>query len=152
MALNLIYFDLARLNGVLPMETLVQLTNDAGGTTIDEDVLNTVAAQVANLIASYFFEDYDLPFDPVPPVIADIACRLTLVKLWERRDAANLPESIERMRRDILERELVMLRASGIPGATPKDGGAVFEVYSNKTKDDRVFRKDVMDAYRNFPL
>jgi phage gp36-like protein len=151
MPLNLIYFDLARLNGVVPMDTLVQLTNDVGGATIDEDVLNAAATRAANVIASFFFEDYELPFAPVPPVVADIATKLTLVILWERRDAANVPETILEMKRG-LEREMNRLRESGIPGATLKDGGTAFEAYSNKTKDDRVFRKDVMDTYRNFPL
>jgi phage gp36-like protein len=150
--LNLIYYDLIKLHGFIPPETLIQLTNDApGAAAINDDILNAASARAANVIASYFFEDYVIPFSPVPPVIADIAARLTLVILWERRDAANIPDAIVEVKRG-LEREMDRLRESGIPDAVTKTGETVFEAVSNKTKDDRIFGRGEMDTFRNLPL
>ncbi len=147
MPLNLIYYDLAYLTGVVPEQTLIELTNDAGGTTLGEEVLNATSARAATVIDVFFSEDYQVPFAPVPSVISDIAAKLTLVLLWERRDAANVPEPIRELKRDI-EREMNRLRESGIPGATLKDGGTAFEAYSNKTKNDRVFSNEFLNRYR----
>jgi len=147
MPLNLIYYDLAYLTGVVPDRTLIELTNDAGGTTLGEEVLNAASARAAAAIDAFFSEDYQVPFVPVPNVIADIAARLTLVLLWERRDAANVPEPIRELKSDI-EREMNRLRESGIPGTTLKDGGTAFEALSNKSKNDRVFSQAFLNHYR----
>lgn len=147
MALNLIYFNLERLYRFAPQETIVQLTNDAGGDEIGEAVLNGVAERAATEIEVNFYEDYAIPISPVPPVIADLAAQLSLVYLWERRDAANVPDPIRALKADLQE-QLKRLRQTGIPGAMLRDGGTKQEAYASKSASDRVFSKGFLDAFR----
>ncbi len=147
----LIYYTIEELLGHIDKARLIELTNDGASDEVGQETLELVNASVATYIDSYFFNDYELPFNPVPKVIKDLACKATVVTLWERRDAATVPDSIVLMKRGI-ERELARLAEVGIQGATPKSNQAISQSHSNKTAEDRVFTNDLLKTFRQFPL
>lgn len=82
---------------------LVQLSNDDGGDSIDTDNVSRAIARASNRIDAVAGAYYEVPFDPIPDFIRDLAVDLTLVELAERRSKAPkwAETKRERVRKDL---------------------------------------------------
>ena len=62
----MIYCSITDIQGVIPHEDLVQLTNDVGGDTVDTDKITDAISYADNIIDGYLRARYSLPLDTVP--------------------------------------------------------------------------------------
>lgn len=97
------YCTLADLQLAVPMNTLVQLSNDvvtdysAAAPELDQTVIDEAVRQAEELVDAYLRGRYVLPLETVPTVVKDIAVNLARHWLYARRpEGADLPDAVTR--------------------------------------------------------
>lgn len=83
------YATRAQLDVALAPALLAQLTDDAAGTTANEDVLAEAMAQADAEMDLYLGQVVATPLPQVPPVLARVAVQLTIYFLYLRRGLAD---------------------------------------------------------------
>lgn len=93
----MIYGDLTTLQGYMPLQKIVECSDDFGVGHMDYRAQANLEAANGAAVAEihlYCRGLYTVPFDPVPPEITALAMQLTKVHLYYRRAAEDVPESI----------------------------------------------------------
>lgn len=81
------YSTLEDLQGLLPEETLIKLSNDQGGATaVDMTIISAAIAQADQVIDGYVGVQRQVPLDPVPGLIRTISANLAIFNLYRRRN------------------------------------------------------------------
>lgn len=91
------YIDQTYLEGLLPLQKIVELCDDAGSGEMDEAALAALdsACEVAvQELHLYCAGHYTLPFDPVPDGVKSLTAQLTVIYLYHRRMPDAVPDSI----------------------------------------------------------
>jgi len=86
------YCELADIIAVIPEQTVINLTDDAGIGELNPDRLDPAIADAGAEIDSYCALRYTVPFDPVPAIIRKCAVDITVYNLYSRC-AESIPES-----------------------------------------------------------
>ncbi len=130
----------------LSNEELIQLTDDAGTGSYNQDFVQAAIVSAQELIDGYLRGRLALPLNPVPGVIKNIAVVLAAYNLFRRRLSLTPPEQL---RRDYDDAISTLERVQkGIIAISPEDasrGPAGYKV--NKTRRDRQFGKDRLEGY-----
>lgn len=141
------YSDLVRIYSALPESSVAQLTDDANGMVVDEGIVSNAIAKADALINAF------LPAEPeegsVPTVIAEISTSLAIYYLYERQMGTNMPDSVEnsyKKQLDLLKLIQSGKMSIGLATEPALSGDGVFHK-TNKTSDDRMFNRDVLDKY-----
>ncbi len=151
------YSTLADLQKLLPVDVLVQLTDDEnlGPQTIDAANLDHAAiiarvdeaiATADGLVDGYCGAKYAVPLAaPVPPIVKGLSMDLAIYYLYARR---TIPEKIAvkydkavATLKDI-SRGLLTLGVQDEPAPSRADAAS-----TNKTASDRVFTRDKMGGF-----
>lgn len=151
------YITLTDLLNDLPERELVQLTNDEDRLPKDEEnadgydltestdvIVQRVTAAIADAseeIDSMLRKRYTVPVSPVPERVKKICKTIAKYYLFSRR-MVDIPEGLEKQYqnareelKDIMSGEIVLEVAMSSVRQT------------NKTSEDRVFSKEVLDCY-----
>lgn len=93
-------------------------------------------------IDAELIEHYELPLDPVPPIVKQISTWLAIVAMYNHRQVAELPDTVKR-KATWAEKKLAeyKARASQLTKDDPKAGG---KRLTSKTDDDRVFSSTLL--------
>ena len=139
------YSAKADIQKVLSDTTLAQLTDHVNGTTIDDAKITQAIGDADELIDAYLRGRYTLPFSSMPTVVKQISVDIAIFNLYSKRPEREMPETIRARYRDALR--LLSDIQSG--KATLADASGVVaepgEYATNKTDDDRVFTKELLD-------
>ena len=131
---------------VIPLNEIIQMTNDTpGGTTVDESILTGIIAVADGIIDGYLQARYStLPLSPVPVIIKEISKELSAYKLYQRR-VSELPESV----RDMYKNSMRLLEkiSSGQISLGITTVVDTSKIVSNKTSEDRMFNQSLLDQY-----
>ncbi|EJW5648928.1 DUF1320 domain-containing protein [Salmonella enterica] len=90
---------------VLPRQQLIELTCDLQGHSVrqalpdspDEAVLNEAIRYASEYADGFLRNRYQVPLASVPTIIRDLVVNLTIERLYLRRPANDLPESVKRL-------------------------------------------------------
>lgn len=142
------YCSLTDLRLAIPAQTLIWLSNDtAPATEVNASVIGEAVRQAEELIDAHLRGRYQLPLDPVPTVVKDIAVNLARHWLYSRRpEGRELPDAVTRTYKSALQL-LETIRDGrltlGLPTgqAQPEPG----EVRVRAPR--RRFGKDLLDRY-----
>ncbi len=139
------YSTKADIQKVLSDATLAQLTDHQNGTTIDDTKITQAIDDADELIDAYLRGRYTLPFSSTPTVVKQISVDIAIFNLYSKRPEREMPETIRTRYRDAL-RLLADIQSGK---ATLADASGVVaepgEYTTNKTDDDRVFTKELLD-------
>jgi phage gp36-like protein len=141
------YSTLDDIKKLLPEETIIQLTDDAGIEDVNEGMVTEAIAQADAEIDSYCGIKYSVPFATVPDIVKKISVDIAIYNLYSRR-VEEIPETrAERYKNAIRQLEgiskgIISIGESPEP-AVPTQGAA--EV--NKTENDRIFTRDKMEGF-----
>lgn len=82
------YTTQAQILGNIQMPDLISLTDDSNTGNLDNGVLNQVIANASGVVDMYSANIYgsQLPFNPVPLAVANIALVIACYMLYERRE------------------------------------------------------------------
>jgi len=130
----------------VPEADLVQLTNDAGGATVDTDVYEGLRARADGEIDGYLGHRYTVPLSTPPALVVDLSARLTLFKLYRRRYPTDLPDSV------VADQKAVMRTLEGLAKGIPTLGAqpaptANPERIALVTKHTKVFSRDSLKGW-----
>ncbi len=150
-----LYATISDILSDIDSELLIQLVNDENTTVDLEDDddpavvrINQQITTAGDEIDGYIRAHHSLPLDPVPGLIRQICVDIAIYNLYKRRHRLDMPESIVNIYRDkvklleAIQKGVVTIGTSGTPAAGESAGVRV-----NKTDDDRIFGRDVLDAY-----
>jgi len=96
----MLYVDLTYLQGVIPLQKIIECCDDYGVGTLDTAATaNLTACNVAAVsdIHLYCRGLYTLPFSPVPDDIKELTAQLMKCHLYFRRAAETVPDAITQL-------------------------------------------------------
>ena len=127
---------------------LAQLTDDAAGTTVDDDIVDAAIENADSEIDGYCGEKYSVPFTDVPGIVKNLSVGIALYNLFTRRETGllGLPES-RTNRYDKAIRLLVMISQGKVSlGEVPAPAGNPDEV-AESSMNDRIFTRTSMEGW-----
>jgi phage gp36-like protein len=145
------YWTLDGLYGVLPKEHVLALVADDGETDIivsppnaAYDFVADAGAKADAVIDTYLRGHYTVPLTTVPTVVAEIAAILQAVNVYLRSDTETIPEKLQK-RYEWAMRFLEHVRDEKLKLFDEQRADTTILV--NKTADDRIFPKSVLDQW-----
>ncbi|HBE44269.1 MAG TPA: DUF1320 domain-containing protein [Deltaproteobacteria bacterium] len=142
------YCTIDDIKRMLPEQDIIMLTNDASTGTVDMDVVADAIAYADQLIDGYLRGRYTLPLSTVPSFLKKLSIDLVIFYLYGRRPEIE-NENIGKKYTNTLK-ILEQIQAGKITlgdAVSGEDLPGPGEYKSNKTSDDRIFSKDVLDGY-----
>lgn len=139
------YCTLSDIEKHLQTSDIVQLTNDAGGATIDQAVVDEAILAAGDLIDGYVGGLYALPFDSPPGILQRLAVTLAIWELYNRRTFLTVSPELKKRRDEALE-TLELIRNGKLKLGLPAPGNAGRKmVLVSKSDEDRVFPSSLLD-------
>lgn len=89
------YCTIANIIEVIPNSDLVQLTNDDGGSTVDNDKITNAIEFSTSMIDGYLRGRYTLPLLSTPDIIKYSAIDIVVYRLYCRRLLDEMPIQIQ---------------------------------------------------------
>lgn len=123
----------------------VQLTDDEGLKVINSARVNAAIAAADEIINGYMRGRYTVPLSPAPGLICGISVDITVFKLYERRFATEMPDSIQK-RYDNAIKLLREIQAGTVVLDIQMPASEVGHYVGNKAASDRLWTKDVLNA------
>lgn len=129
----------------LDEEILIQLTDDEGAGTVDDDMVTRAIADADAEIDSYCGVRYSVPFTTVPGMIRKLAVEFAIYNLYGRRkgvsdDRKDRYNNGIRFLRDV-SKGVVSLGADD-PDSTPSDANA-----PQISSSERIFSREKMKGF-----
>lgn len=97
------YCTIEQIKSQIPEEKLVQLTDDKNLAEIDINTVNQIILSAEDTINGYLRGIYNLPLNPVPGFVSELALNLAIYKLYFRRIGTVIPEDIVQKYKDAIE-------------------------------------------------
>ena len=88
------YCSTTDITSAVTSSDLVQLTNDAGGTSVDTTKITEAISYVDNIVDGYLRGRYQLPLTSTPDELKYIAVDFVVYRLYSRRMTRSVPENI----------------------------------------------------------
>lgn len=127
---------------------IAQVTDDLLGQNIDESLVAEKCQEASEIVDGFLRGRYSLPLSSIPSLITSISCDIAIYKLYERRFALDMPESLQKrydnamkLLKSIMAGQLLL----GIESVESGPGSGQYK--TNKTSQDRIFKKDVLEKY-----
>ncbi len=142
------YCTLDDIKKLLPEESLIQLTDDAGSGVVDTDVVDDAIDYADQLIDGYLRGRYTLPLSTVPSFLKKLSIDLVIFYLYGRRPEIGNDNVAKKYVNTV--RLLEQIQAGKISLGSAESGGDIAgkeEYRTNKTSDDRTFSKSTLDAF-----
>jgi phage gp36-like protein len=132
----------------LSLVQLTQLTCDTGdGDDIDQTIIDAAIEAADVLIDGYCASKYSVPFATIPPLVRDASIKLSVFNLFENRSAAvGMPESIQKMRDDVVKMLKDISAGTASLGVDPPPAGNTLTT-AKVVGNPRMFSKDTMRAF-----
>lgn len=136
------YSDLAALQQRMPEQTLIDLTDDTGAGTVDEDVIGRAIADADTEIDSYLYGRYPVPVDPVPALLQRLSLDLSVEILYGRRPDLDMPEAVKaaaKNARALLAR--IAAKDAHLPSVAEADTSGTSSAGAVFVAEDRLFTR-----------
>lgn len=142
------YCELQDIQKFMDNPTLVQLTDDNQTGVIDQSVIDEAIIYSETLIDGYLRSRYTLPLNQTPKIITFIALDLSIHRLYSRRLATDMPDSInEKYKTAIKVLEQIQKGIISLGIETSSTAPELGEYRGNKSFQDREFSKEKLNAY-----
>lgn len=142
------YCTIEDIKQAIPEDNIIQLTDDTGTGVIDQAKVEDAIQYADQLIDSYLRGRYTVPLNPVPALIRRLSVEMAGFNLYSRRFELAMPEAMLQRRKEII-RLLEQIQKGMITlGTEPPEKGPGFGHYhTNKTAEDRIFNKTVLNGF-----
>lgn len=142
------YCTIDDIKRMLPEQDIIMLTNDASTGTVDMDVVTDAITYADQLIDGYLRGRYTLPLSTVPTFLRKLSIDLVIFYLYGRRPEIQ-NDNVEKKYTNTLK-ILEQIQAGKIAlgdDTSGEDLPGKGEYKTNKTEDDKIFSKEVLDGY-----
>lgn len=97
------YCSISDITGAIAESELIQLTNDAGGSTVDNDKITDAINYADNMIDGYLRGRYSLPLSSTPDELKYLSIDLVVYRLYSRRMYTEIPETVTKKFDDVMK-------------------------------------------------
>ena len=145
------YCSVADIRSYVSTPTLIQLTNDDGGTTVIVSVTQEAIFYASTLIDGYLRGRYTLPLDTQFPLLKILCIDIAVHRLYSRRMRDEMPEVIENAYKNAIstlrdiQKGVVSLQAEN--DLLESSGFNPQEYKTNKDLIDRLFNRRKLSEY-----
>lgn len=143
------YCTLADIIKIIPERDLIQLTDDEGNGTVNEDRVDTAITDASNEIDGWIGKKCALPLDTVPALLVSLAARMAAYYLHLRRPEAT-PEEIKESYKGAVKMLEAYSKGTFTLGLQPVPDGPDDDGYSGGplvSARDKEFGTDTLDMY-----
>lgn len=144
----MVYCTKADILNQISETELAQLTDDAAGAVVDDDIVDAAIADADSEIDGYCGEKYTVPFADVPGIVQKMSVGIAIYNLFARRETsmAGMPES-RTNRYDKAIRLLLLISQGKVSlGEVPAPAGNPDEVAAS-SMNDRLFTRTSMEGW-----
>jgi phage gp36-like protein len=138
------YCTLIDLQQTEPASQLIQLTDDTGTGLVDSAKINAAIASADAVVDTYLRGRVTMP-STVPQIIVMLSRELAIYNLYLRRFGANIPESIDKRRKDA-EGKLAQI-ASGVIQISESQQSEQARAHAVIRTNDREFSNSRLTEY-----
>lgn len=138
------YCTLDDIKKMIPVESLLQLTDDEQTGAIIESRVDEAIAQADSEINGYIANRYTVPFVVVPDILRKFSVDISIYNLYARK-----VEQIPEARQTRYDNAIRMLRDVAA-GKAALDGGTTPETTDNEsniTSGARIFTRDKLEGF-----
>jgi phage gp36-like protein len=124
-------------------ERLTELTDDTSTGTVDIAIVDGIITDAADEVNSYLQARYTVPLASVPRFISQLTIDIAIYRLYKRRFAMEMPESLDRSYQSALKNLRLIQKGDVSIGAVVSEGeqspaAPAMNVLTNKRR--REFR------------
>lgn len=134
----------------IPEGTLIQLTDDSGTGTLDQEKVDAAIAEAGALIDGYLRTRYPLPLAPVPPLLTPLASAIAAWQLYGLRAEFATPDRIKDDYKGALD-TLKLIQKGDVRLFEESTAGAAAAAEQESTlrvqTPPALFSRDVLDGY-----
>jgi phage gp36-like protein len=142
------YCTLDDIKKSIPEANIVQLTDDTGTEVIDQTNVDKAISVADSIIDGYMRGRYSIPLSTVPELIKTIAIDIAIYKLYERRLKLEMPEAMMARYKNALKMlEQIQKGLIKLGIESPETGPGQGHYKTNKTTDDRLFNKSLLERF-----
>jgi len=103
-------------------ETLTELTDDTSSGSVDTDIVDGIITDAADEVNSYIQARYTVPLASVPRFISQLTIEIAIYRLYKRRFAMEMPESLDRSYQNALKNLRLIQKGDVSIGAVIGEG------------------------------
>ena len=146
-----LYCSIADIKTYISANTMVQLTNDEGGTSVNITVSTEAIIYASTLIDGYLRARYTLPLDTHFPLLKILCIDIAVYRLYSRRMRDDMPETIENAYKNAIatlrdiQKGVISLQAEN--DLLESSGFNPQEYKTNKAIIDRLFNRHKLNEY-----
>lgn len=138
------YCTLSDITIAIPIDEVVQLTDDTNTGNVDVTKVDEAIAKADSLISAFIGGD---TLEPVPDLVKQISIELSIYHLYKRRFTSNMPDSLLKSYSHAVDL-LKQIQAGKLSIGIIKDEQIVARSYKvNKQKNDRIFGKAQLGTF-----
>jgi len=101
---------------------LTELTDDQSAGSVDTDIVDGIITDAADEVNSYLQARYTVPLASVPRFISQLTIDIAIYRLYKRRFAMAMPESLERSYQNALKNLRLIQKGDVSIGAVIGEG------------------------------
>lgn len=142
------YSSLEDLKKAIPETNIIQLTDDEGLGSVNQNRVDEAIAYADQMIDGYLRGRYTTPLSPVPGLIKKLSVDLAVFHLYSRRLELEMPEAMMQRYKSavkVLEQIQKGIVSLGIEPADDGPGQGYYK--TNKADEDKTFSKDVLNQF-----
>ena len=139
------YCEITDISAVIANDDLVQLTNDSGGSTVDNTKITEAISYVDSIMDGYLRGRYSLPLSTVPDVLTSLAIDFTVYRLYSRRLYTEIPPSVDEKYREVVKTLKDIQGGRFNLGIETASSNSYFK--TNKTSSSKEYNSKMWDTY-----
>ena len=146
------YSTVENLISIIPLQELINLTNDDDSKEINEKNINCAISYADEFINSYLRNKYILPLKYTPALIVQLSTDIAAYRLYSRRPR-KLPEHIKeaydtavKTLKDIQKEQMILDLPNEHPDKEITKPAAM--IVTNKTESSKIFSAEIMRGFR----
>lgn len=139
------YITIAEVQSKIPNDDIAALTDDVNGSVIDATKVTDAIERAEDRIDAYLRGRFEVPLDPVPPIIKRIATSLAVFELYSRKLTILIPETVETLKKEA-DMDLKRIQNGDIVFDAGK-GTAPAQYEVRTTLGSRTFTKADLDSF-----
>lgn len=141
------YCTVNDITGMLPRETLIQLSDDEALGAVDTTRVDEAIAQAGGEIDSYCGERYGVPVTPTPAVLKKLSVDIAIYNLYSRRVTEMPPVRKERYQNSIRTLEAIAKGLVSLGVEPEPQAAADGRAETNLADGGNVFTRDKLKGF-----
>lgn len=141
------YSTLDDIKKSLTENSIIQLTDDEGTGTANQQRVDKAIADADEIINGYLRGHYDVPLSPAPGLVNKFSVEVSIFNLYSRRPETEMPATVLLRYKEALRFLEQVQKGVASLGVSEESSIPEGEYKTTKTSEDREFTKELLDSF-----